>query len=106
MPGQLVLAGRSLISGAGLWERWGRREGRSWGSWWTTERSNAGVQVVQLLLQPLDLCPEPPGHELLLLPEPVGPVHDAPELAEVLLQGLNFVLEKSVLGQGLQVVCS
>ena len=84
--------------------RWCRRERRSRGSWRATERSNVGVQVGQLLLQPPDLPSEPPGHELLLCPEPAGPIQDALALAEVLLQGLDSFLEKLVLGQGLQVI--
>ena len=102
----LVLAGRSLIGEAGLWERWGRREGRRWRSWWTAEWCYVEVQVGQLLLQSLDVSPELPGHELFILPVPVGSIYDAPELADVLLQGLDFVVEKSVFGQGLQVICT
>ena len=100
----LVLARRLLIGGAGVRERWCRRGRWSQGSWRATERSNVGVQVGQLQLEPLDVPSEPPGHELLLRPEPGGPIQDAPALAEVLLQGLDSFLKKSVLGQGLQVI--
>ena len=91
-PSELESACRSLIGWAGFREWWGGREGRSWRSQWATEGRRVWIQVGQLLLQPLNLSPEPPGLEIFSLPVSVGPVHDAPALAKVLLQGLAGLL--------------
>ena len=72
--------------------------------WWATEGRHVGVQVGQLLLQSFDLPSESSGLALLLLPEAVGPVHDALALADVLLQGLDLSSESLAFGQGLHVI--
>ena len=48
-------------------------------------------------LQPLNLSPESLGHEFLPCPEAARSVHNSPEIIEVGLHGLDFILEKSVL---------
>lgn len=49
---------------------------------------------MKLFFKSLDVRPQPLGHSFFSLPELVGPVQDAPALAEVFLQGLDLVLEK------------